>query len=253
MSLSYKPLSERLKMTRCRLDDAFLKFANAYIKYKVFDMPGEIFHAIEKVKKEHPLCADGWDNNTMGQIFWDNESWTRACMDVVSEERMCDMTKDILIQESLLSSIGAFRRLLLEHPLQVFYTKKDGSEVKKLARELFSSRYCFSDILAERFGQYQGHPLYIDLEAFNQAIDKAFMSERESIVAENEDLKRDKNAYCMHVLFGLSKYKEILDKFPDDKSYTEDGEVVEYLKKVYGISQYNAARMILPSLKTLKM
>ena len=59
-------------------------------------------------------------------------------------------------------------------------------------------------------------------------------------------------AYCMYKLFGAFEYKEILEQFPKDEAYAEQGDVSTYLQNAYDVSASFVVRNLLPSLKSLK-
>ena len=108
-----------------------------------------------------------------------------------------------------------------------------------------------------KFFSSEGHDLYIDGDGLEHALNlfQGGGDYQRGFDQRNKDvevLKSDKNAYCTYDLFGLFKYKDVFDQFPEDKAYAEDGDVSDFLKKEYGISQYVAARVIVPSLKALK-
>ncbi|CAB4218550.1 hypothetical protein UFOVP1597_25 [uncultured Caudovirales phage] len=253
-------LEERLKMSYSRMDDIFLKFVNVYIKQKKFGTPPEIFYEIditkkdqEKFKKDHPsFSKEDPESNMGGQIYWDADVYVNAERADLFGEDVKGMHRDVVLKEKVLNSIAEFRRFMLEYPLRVFYSMDGEKKHQMWSQSLFSIRSSVIHLVQTRFCSFHGMAVYVETEAFEDAIKRRFAVEKEDPLSDEEILRSDKNAYCMHALFGLFKYKDVFERFSDGSSYTEDGEVLEYLKKEYGISQYNFGRFILPSLKALR-
>ena len=248
-----KPKKRGLKMTCIKLDDVFLTFVNNYVKHKKFRLPTDIFSEIETIRNEYPAFFDPeLEKNASSQIYWSESDYSRGGMDVLSEEEIKDLDKNIIVKERVMHSIGEFRRFLLENPIRIFYSKLDGPEHQKLSNKFFANRHAVAEILKHRFSSYEGHSLYVENDDFEKAIKQYFVEERDALSSEEGFVKKDKLAYCMYRLFGKLECKGILDKFPDDSSYGEQGEVANYLQAVYDVSPSLIARNLLPALKTLK-
>ncbi len=253
-------LKETLKMIYVRLDDAFLKFTNAYIKQRKFGTPCEVFCEIDIIRREqetfskdHPVFSkEDLENHMIGQIYWDSDVYLNAERGSLFDEEIRQMHSDIILKEKLLNSIAEFRRFLLEYPMMLFYSREGEKKYQIASQSLFSVHSSVVNLLKSRFCSFHGMVVYVETEAFEDAIKRRFSVDKEEPLSEEWILKADKNAYCTYALFGLFKYRDVFDKFPDVSSYTGEGEVSEYLKKEYGISQYTFERFILPSLKALK-
>jgi len=241
-----------------RLDEAFLKFVNLYLKEQRFKKPPDIFRAMEKTKTD-PLgsCLETTRYQEDGRIYWNENDYIKWDRELISKEDAHLIDKTIVSEERLMNAVNEFRRFLLEYPVLIIYSKEQEGDRQILSNKLFATSHSFMEILNNKFFSYEGHDLYIDGEGLEQAFHlfqggKDPQRESEQRHQEVQVLKADKNAYCAYILFGLFKYKDILEQFPEDKAYAEDGEVCEFLKKEYCLSQYMATRVIVPSLKALK-
>lgn len=253
-------LKESLKMVYARLDDAFLKFVNAYINQRRFRVPSEIFCEIdvtqneqEKFRMEHPsFSKKGPDKNMVGQIYWDSDVYLNAGRGSLLDDEIKRMHADIILKEKLLNSIAEFRRFLLEYPVMVFYSRDGEKGHQMLSQDMFSIHSSVVHLLENRFCFFHGMVVYIEDDAFEEALKKRFADKREKPLSEEDFLKRDKNAYCMHVLFGLFKFRDLLAIFPKEESYEDDGDVSQYLQTAYGVNATFANRSILLSLRLLR-
>jgi hypothetical protein len=228
------------------LDDAFLKFVNTYIKEERFFRPSDIFAEIEKI-----------ENKSEDGIFWSEDDVLDYQGGFLSGEEAIKRNKDILFTERLTNCIKEFRRFLLEYPIQISFPQ-DGSH-RICSNQLSCSSHYFKEVLQTKFFSYKGNPLYVMDREFENALKKFFKAEDVIVVvsedkykARKEFLKQDKNAYCMFTVFGNFKYEEIFELFPKDESYSDTGEVAEYLKREYEVVQSFVTRNILPTLKALK-
>ena len=66
-------------MNYLRLDDAFLKFVNIYVKEEKFRKPPDIFRAIEKIRAD-PLgtCLETTRYEGEGRIYWNESDYTQT-------------------------------------------------------------------------------------------------------------------------------------------------------------------------------
>ena len=247
-------------MVCVKCDDAFLIFVNVYVKYKKFRLCCEIFDDIEmtkkeqdKIKKEHiNLSKEDKDCNMAGQIYGSDKDLSLMSMDLLSAKAIREADQKILIQERVMNAIAEFRRFMLESAIKVFYSSLGGPEHQKPSSILFSNRHFVLELVQNRFASYLDNTVYVESDEFEKAIKLYFGEPKEPPLSEEDFLKRDKNAYCMHVLFGLFKFRDLLEIFPKEESYDDDGDVSQYLQTAYGVNATFANRSILLSLRLLR-
>jgi hypothetical protein len=240
------------------LDDAFLKFVNIYVKDGKFRRPSDIFDEIEIIKnKQASILSERAESKPAEQIYWDENEALNHARGFITIEEAFEKNKRIVFEERLINAPNEFRRFLLEYPIMIYYPKEGGHQV--LSSQLFSTCDSYKKILKQKFFDYEGRSLHLREDDLNKALRGFFKIEDIIVVVPEKEyrskkdfLKQDKNAYCMHLLFGNFKYEEIFDRFPNDESYSEEGEVSEYLKQEYEIVQSFISRTILPTLKSLK-
>ena len=135
-------------MNYLRLDDAFLKFVNIYVKEEKFRKPPDIFRAIEKIRAD-PLgtCLETTRYEGEGRIYWNESDYIKCDREFISKEDAYTIDKTIVSSERIMNSVNEFRRFLLEHPVPIIYSKEQESDRQILSNKLFATYHSFVEIL----------------------------------------------------------------------------------------------------------
>jgi len=246
-------------MAYTRFDDAFLRFVIMYTKEEKFKRPGEVFVSLDKMTADPAgSCGERTRYGEDGRIYWKESDYINRHPDFIPLDDAIRVDRNIVSTERTMNAISEFRRLLLEYPINVLYAKEHESDRHVSSTRFLATYDSFQALLANRLSSYEGHSLYVNEDEFAVVLGlfqgrvRHQMDEINRVANEVERLKRDKMAYCMYKLFGAFEYKEILEQFPKDEAYAEQGDVSTYLQNAYDVSASFVVRNLLPSLKSLK-
>ena len=173
------------------------------------------------------------------RVYWKESDALDYKNEFISDDEALLKNRDIVNHERILGAPHEFRQFLLLFDVPVFFPK-DGRH-KTSSNKICSTLKGFSDLVENRFESYRGSPLYLETDTFRDAMGNFF-----NLTAPAQYIKN-----FLFDLFGSIACKEVFDKYPDNDSYIERGEVFDHLKETYDLSR-NTLRTILPALKGLK-